>query len=306
MRNPYTPLAPGPVEDSFLAGRVALVTGGGGGIGSVIGEFLAARGASVALLDIDESRTEAVAEEIEDAGGTAAAVVADLSDLGATEEAIARTRETLGPISILVNNATSAGEEGMSLIEKHPDPWVGSTMDVDLKGMFICVRATWADLVAHGSGRIVNVISSAAYRGAPYIGSYAAAKNGMIALSRVLAAEGAPYGITSNCVEPGFTATKRLMGEGVRPAFGDDFDHPNFDLNDRQKEKGVWAGMADAGPEDLFEMMGTLARDMGVMTTPMRPVYPEEVAGAVDYLVGPDAAIVTGTTINVNGGMVMP
>lgn len=302
----FNPAAPDPIRDDALTGRVAVVTGGGGGIGEVICEFLASRGARVGVLDVDPDAAKTVAATLQEDGFEAMPIHADLADIESTVAGLRTLREAFGPVSVLVNNATSAGDKKFNLIADHPDPFAGSTVDVDLKGMIVCCREVWADLVEQGSGRIVNVVSSAAYRGAPYIGVYAAAKNGMIALSRVLAAEGAPYGITSNCVEPGFTATRRLMEEGVATAFEDDFDHPNWDLGDRQRELGVWDGIDDEDTAKFMRMMGIMAADMGVLTTPARPVYPEEVAGAVAYLVGPDSASVTGTTINVNGGMVMP
>ncbi|MFE2068679.1 SDR family oxidoreductase [Streptomyces sp. NPDC059467] len=193
-----------------LQGRVAVVTGGARGIGRAVATVLAARGASVAVWDLNLEGAEKTASAIQEAGGTAIAVGGDAADAGAVAEAAARTRRELGPVAILVNNAgITAYQPFTSIAEDAWDRMIG----VNLKGPFLVTRELVPDMLEAGWGRIVNISSSSAQTGAPAMAHYAASKGGVIGLTRALAIEFADKGITVNHVPPGFIDTP-LVREG--------------------------------------------------------------------------------------------
>ncbi|MEU9456146.1 SDR family NAD(P)-dependent oxidoreductase [Streptomyces sp. NPDC048277] len=187
-----------------LQGRVAVVTGGARGIGQAVATVLAARGASVAVWDLNLEGAEKTVAEIQEAGGTAIAVGGDAADAGAVAEAAVRTRQELGPVAILVNNAgITAYQPFTSIAEDAWDRMIG----VNLKGPFLVTKELVPDMLAAGWGRIVNISSSSAQTGAPAMAHYAASKGGVIGLTRALAIEYADKGITVNHVPPGFIDT---------------------------------------------------------------------------------------------------
>ncbi|MFJ9563863.1 SDR family NAD(P)-dependent oxidoreductase [Streptomyces fuscichromogenes] len=193
-----------------LQGKVAVVTGGARGIGEAVATVLAARGASVAVWDLNLEGAEKTATAIQEAGGTAIAVGGDAADAGAVAEAAARTRRELGPVAILVNNAgITAYQPFTSIAEDAWDRMIG----VNLKGPFLVTRELVPDMLEAGWGRIVNISSSSAQTGAPAMAHYAASKGGVIGLTRALAIEYADKGITVNHVPPGFIDTP-LVREG--------------------------------------------------------------------------------------------
>lgn len=187
-----------------LQGKVAVVTGGGRGIGQAIATVLAARGAAVAVWDLNSEGAEKTAAAIQEAGGTAVAVSGDAAEAGAVARAAARTREELGPVTILVNNAgITAYEPFTNISEASWDRMIG----INLKGPFLVTRELVPDMVEAGWGRIVNISSSSAQTGAPSMAHYASSKGGVIALTRALAVEYIGQGITVNHVPPGFIDT---------------------------------------------------------------------------------------------------
>jgi 2-hydroxycyclohexanecarboxyl-CoA dehydrogenase len=193
-----------------LAGRVAVVTGGGRGIGRGIAEVLAAEGASVAVWDLDPETAEDTAAHIREKGGTAVAVPGDASSADDVRAAAARTREALGPVGILVNNAgTSAYEPFTSITE---DSW-NRIIRINLGGPFLVTRELIPDMLDAGWGRVVNISSSSAQTGAPSMAHYASSKGGVIGLTKALAVEYIERGITVNHVPPGFIDTP-LVREG--------------------------------------------------------------------------------------------
>jgi len=187
-----------------LHGKVAVVTGGARGIGRGIATVLAAKGAAVAVWDLNTEGAEKAAAEIQAAGGTAVAVAGDAADAEAVARSAARTREELGPVTILVNNAgTTAYESFTGISEASWDRMIG----INLKGPFLVTQQLVPDMIEAGWGRIINISSSSAQTGAPAMAHYAASKGGVIGLTRALAVEYIGQGITVNHVPPGFIDT---------------------------------------------------------------------------------------------------
>jgi len=187
-----------------LQGKVAVVTGGARGIGRGIATVLAAKGAAVAVWDLNVEGAEETVALIVKGGGTAIAVGGDAADAEAVAASAARTRAELGPVAILVNNAgTTAYEPFTSISEASWDRMIG----INLKGPFLVTKELVPDMVEAGWGRIVNISSSSAQTGAPSMAHYAASKGGVIGLTRALAVEYIEKGITVNHVPPGFIDT---------------------------------------------------------------------------------------------------
>ncbi|MDH6217933.1 SDR family NAD(P)-dependent oxidoreductase [Streptomyces pseudovenezuelae] len=187
-----------------LQGKVAVVTGGARGIGQGIATVLAAKGAAVAVWDLNAEGAEKTAAAIQEAGGRAIAIGGDASDASDVAAAAARTREELGPVAILVNNAgTTAYQPFTDITEEAWDRMIG----INLKGPFLVTKELLPDMLAAGWGRIVNISSSSAQTGAPAMAHYVASKGGVIGLTRALAVEYIGKGITVNHVPPGFIDT---------------------------------------------------------------------------------------------------
>ncbi|MGY1502482.1 SDR family NAD(P)-dependent oxidoreductase [Streptomyces sp. QTS52] len=187
-----------------LQGKVAVVTGGARGIGRGIATVLAAKGAAVAVWDLNTEGAEETVALIVKGGGTAIAVGGDAADAEAVAASASRTRAELGPVAILVNNAgTTAYEPFTSISEAAWDRMIG----INLKGPFLVTKELVPDMVEAGWGRIVNISSSSAQTGAPSMAHYAASKGGVIGLTRALAVEYIEKGITVNHVPPGFIDT---------------------------------------------------------------------------------------------------
>lgn len=246
--------------------RVALVTGGGGGIGRAICERLARDGLDVAVAYRGRAdRAEAVVEAIRALDGPARAVAiqADLAGAEAAVTLARRAAQALGPIDVLVNNASPAiGAKPFADLD-WPD--IQAQLDVQVKAAFLIVRACLPAMLERGSGRIINITSQVA-EGAPTPTwtAYAVAKAALAAMSRSLAAEVGPGGVTVNCVAPGMTET----------------------------------GLIGDIPEK--------AQLIAARQTPMRRLAtPADVASAVAHLASLDAGFITGQTLAVNGGMAM-
>lgn len=187
-----------------LEDKVAVVTGGGRGIGEAIAIVLASRGAKVAVWDLDHAAADQTAAKIRAAGGTAIATGGDAAESGAVAEAASRTRAELGPVTILVNNAgISPTEPFTSLSEESWD----NVMRVNLKGPFLVTQALIPDMLDAGWGRIINISSSSAQSGAPGKAHYTASKGGVMGFTKALALEYITQGITVNNVPPGFIDT---------------------------------------------------------------------------------------------------
>jgi 2-hydroxycyclohexanecarboxyl-CoA dehydrogenase len=198
-----------------LAGRHALVTGGGSGIGRAVAHRLGRDGAAVTVLDIDAAAARAVADALVAAGANARAVAADVADAGAVGGAITEARRKLGAVHVLV---CSAGIAGFApLLEMTAAQW-DRMLAVHLTGTFTVAQAVLPDMIAARWGRVVTLSSVGGLRGGPNLAHYAAAKAGVIGFTKALALEMGAHGITANAVAPGLVDTPMLRGSGIPPA----------------------------------------------------------------------------------------
>jgi 2-hydroxycyclohexanecarboxyl-CoA dehydrogenase len=244
----------------------AIVTGGGRGIGLAIAERLALEGATVAVFERDAGSGQAAAARIEEAGGRALAFEVDVTDRPAVDAAVAELRGSVGAATILVNNAGIAPFKKFREITRED---LLAVLTVNVVGTFECTQAVLPDMVEAGWGRVVNIASSSAQTGSPLQTHYSASKGAVIALTRSLARELGPRGITVNCVPPSFVDTPSL----------------------REAEAEGYLGQ---GVETLLQAM------------PVKRVgTPEDIAAAVAYLVRDEAGFVTGQVLGVNGGRVI-
>ena len=195
-----------------LRGKVAVVTGGGSGIGRACSLRLAGDGADLAVWDLDSDAANATVETITRTGGRAIACLGDASDAAQIAESVARTRSELGPVTILVNNA---GITAFCSFREIDEASWDRMLRINLKGPFLCTQAVIGDMLAAGWGRIINVSSSSAQSGAPAMAHYVASKGGVIGLTKALAIEYASKGITVNNIPPGFVDTPMLRRSPV-------------------------------------------------------------------------------------------
>ncbi len=249
-----------------LAGRVAIVTGGGRGIGRVYCEALARAGMRVVLADIHEKEAAHAADTIRADGGEAIALRADISrpdDVAAMAEAAARA---FGGIDALVNNASM-----MSALERRawteiPEEEWDRVMAVDLRGLFLCCRAVHPHMVKRGKGKIVNISSTRALEGTPNRLHYTTAKAGVIGFTRALARELGGDRINVNVILPGLTLSDTQLASSKAGYISDEYNR-----------RRAFA----------------------------RAQYPQDLAGTVLYLLSDAADFVTGQSIVVDGGKVM-
>jgi 2-hydroxycyclohexanecarboxyl-CoA dehydrogenase len=243
--------------------RTAIVTGGGSGIGLAIAERLAADGLAVAVFDLNGAAADDAAAKIVAAGGTAVGLAVDVTDRPALDAAVADVRASLGAATVLVNNA---GLDGFDPFLKIGIEKWNRILEVNLTGTFQCCQAVVPDMIAAGWGRIVNISSSSAHGGQPFMTHYVAAKAGVMGFTKALALELGPKGITVNTIPPGFIDTPMLRRSESKGVLGEGVDH-------------------HASP------------------TPVRRVgRPEDIAAACSFLVRDEASYVTGQVIGVNGG----
>lgn len=184
--------------------KVAVVTGGGSGIGRATAIRIARNGAAVAVWDLDGEGARETVRAVVDAGGRATACIGDASTAEGVAGALDQTRRDLGEALILVNNAAITGF--LPFLEIDEDVW-DRVIEVNLKGPYRCIRAILPAMLAAGWGRIVNVTSSSVQNGGAYMHHYVASKGGLVGLTRSLAAEFADKGITVNNVPPGYVDT---------------------------------------------------------------------------------------------------
>jgi 2,3-dihydroxy-2,3-dihydro-p-cumate dehydrogenase len=249
-----------------LQGRTAIVTGAASGIGEAICRRLAAAGARVVLADLDDGRPRALARELGDGHATWAG---DLSDPVVARGLVDHALALSGRVDILVNNA---GGGVIRAFLDHDEQSIAQTLSRNLLTAIHCCRAALPVMVEAGYGRIVCIGAESVRNGLDLHAMYNAAKGGVHGLTTGLAREFASAGITVNTVAPSIVDTEEV--------------------------KGLWD---PAAPEDMRRLART-----AVSLIPLgRPVHPEEVAAAVAYLAGEEAAGVTGQVISVNGGSSM-
>jgi NAD(P)-dependent dehydrogenase (short-subunit alcohol dehydrogenase family) len=231
-------------------------------MGLAIGKRLAARGDRVALFDRDGASVEKVADDVRAGGGDAIGVPVDVSDRKAVDAALGKVRSEFGPVEIMV---TSAGiDEFASFTEITLEAW-NRMLAVNLTGTFHCLQLAVPDMLEAGWGRIVTISSSSAQSGANRMSHYVASKGGVVGLTKALALELAPHGITVNSIPPGFIDTEMAR---------------------RAEARG-----------DLPSIDAVAAR------TPVRRAgTPDDIAAACTFLCSDEAGYITGQLIGVNGG----
>ncbi|MFD9822183.1 SDR family NAD(P)-dependent oxidoreductase [Streptomyces violascens] len=194
-----------------LAGRTALVTGSAQGLGAAVAQALHNAGARVLAWDVDEERNHATATRIDPGGVRVVPVCVDLADLDAVDRAYRWGRERFGPVDILVNNAARALPK--LLWETTPAEW-DQVFEVNVRAAFFLTRTVAVDMRAGGWGRVVNMASLAGQMARPTGAAYGASKAALIALTRVFAAELAPYGVTVNTIAPAMVDTPMVREIG--------------------------------------------------------------------------------------------
>jgi NAD(P)-dependent dehydrogenase (short-subunit alcohol dehydrogenase family) len=248
--------------------RVAIITGGAGGIGQAVARLMVREGARVVLADIDRPALEGAAARIREAGGEVIAQSTDVTDEGSVAALVRETEAAFGRIDILVNivgGSTLVADPNSHIDRLTPAEW-DSTIALNLRGTFLCARAVVPAMKRRRYGRIVN-LSSIIARGDSRTSNvaYAAAKAGIRAMTRKMAVELGPYGITCNATAPGVTLTDRIQR--------------------------LLASRSDGDPK-------TTARDvpLGRLSTP------DEQARVILFLASDDAEFVSGQTLEVTGG----
>lgn len=245
--------------------RVAVVTGGASGMGEATCHELAKRGHKVGVLDVNGEGAQRVAEELRAEGADALGVTADVTNRPAVEEAFAKVRSELGPVSMLV---TSAGMVGFApFLEITPESWA-RIIDVNLTGTFHCCQAALPDMITAKWGRIVMISSSSAQRGSPRMAHYAASKGAVITLTKSLAREYAPLGITVNNIPPSGIETP---------------------MQQQSQAQGHLQSNEEIANQIPVGHLGT----------------GNDIAAAVGFLCSEQAGFITGQVLGVNGGAVM-
>jgi NAD(P)-dependent dehydrogenase (short-subunit alcohol dehydrogenase family) len=265
--------AKGGPEARPLAGRHAIVTGAGRGIGAAIADRLAALGAGITVVGRTAKTLESACAALEAAHGVPTSIaIADVTDEAAVGSAVAAASRALGAPAILVNNAGAAESAPF----KRTDPALWRRMiDVNLTGVYLCTHAVLPLMIEAGYGRIVSVASTAGLTGYRYVTAYCAAKHGVVGLTRALALECAKTGVTINAVCPSY-----VEGEMIDAAID------NIVAKTGCTREAAYAQLAAGNPQG-------------------RLVKPAEVASAVAWLVMPEQASMTGQAIAIAGGEVL-
>jgi 2-hydroxycyclohexanecarboxyl-CoA dehydrogenase len=246
-------------------GRVAVVSGAASGMGLAIGRQLAARGDRVALLDLQGDAVLRAAEGLRETGARVIGAQVDVADRDAVDDALEKVRAELGPIEIVV---TSAGVDSFeSFLDITPERWE-KLLAVNLTGTFHCLQAAAPDMIAARWGRMVTISSSSAQSGALRMAHYVASKSGVIGLTKALALELAPHGITVNNIPPGLIDTPMAR---------------------RAEAAGDLANLEKLAARIPLRRAGT----------------PDDIAALCAFLCSDEAAYITGQVVGVSGGMVL-
>jgi NAD(P)-dependent dehydrogenase (short-subunit alcohol dehydrogenase family) len=246
-----------------LKDKVAIVTGGGTGIGKAISLALAKEGATVVMAARNLSRLEKVAKDIKSTGGKGKAMQADISDHEQVKRMIAQTIKDIGQIDILVNNAARGTFNDADVVDMKLDEW-HDCLNTNLTGIMLCSREALKYMIPRKSGSIINISSVAGMSGVPKESPYVASKWGVIGLTETLAIETGRFGIRVNCVSPGATRTQEF-------------------------EDWVKVSAADAGIS--YKEMMTKITDNNALK---RIAEPSEIAACVVFLASNDSSAMTG------------
>jgi 3-hydroxybutyrate dehydrogenase len=260
MTTPH-PVTPHQVVALDLRGRTALVTGAGSGIGRSVAERLTAAGAKVVAVDRDEAALQALA-----ATAGVVPVAADLSDPDAIEERLAGHLDA----DVLVNNA---GLQHVAPLDEFPPERFAYIQSVMVAAPFRLIRAVLPHMYAGGWGRIVNISSVHGLRASPFKAAYVTAKHALEGLSKTVALEGAPHGVTANCINPSYVRTPLVEGQ----------------IADQARTHGI--------PESEV-----VEKIMLTSAAIKRLIEPGEVAELVAYLCTDAAGFITGTSLSIDGG----
>jgi NAD(P)-dependent dehydrogenase (short-subunit alcohol dehydrogenase family) len=253
----------GRMTDGLLAGRVAIVTGGGGGIGRGISERFAAEGARVVVAEIDPERAAATETAIHAGAGEVRAVIADVREPSEVDRVLATALDAFGTVDVLVNNVGHYGGARRAFHEQDRAEW-HDLYRVNLEHAFLCSKAVLPTMVERGRGAIVNVSTIEAFRGIPSRAAYAAFKAGVTGFTKSLALEYAQHGIRVNAIAPDVTETPQVpYSQWVKPE--DEHLVP------------VWVPIGRFGT-------------------------PDDLAGVALFLASDLSGFVTGTTVHADGG----
>jgi 3-oxoacyl-[acyl-carrier protein] reductase len=231
----------------MFEGQVALVTGGGQGIGQAIALRFAREGADVALVDVNRETAEAVGREVQSLGRRSAIRVADVSDYFAIQEAVQQIAAELGRLDVLINNA--GVEKRAPFLEIRPEDWQRQ-LDVNLSGTFYCTQAAAREMAKSRYGRIVNISSVAGLIGPIDLAAYGVSKAGVIGLTRAAALDLADSGITVNCIAPGPVETELMLGAWSAEALRERPQHgaiPRFGTVDEIAHAAAFLAAPDSG-----------------------------------------------------------
>jgi len=262
-----------------LAGKVAIVTGGGSGIGRGIVLAMAREGADVAIPDLQVQNAEKVAQEVQALGRRALAMHTDVTRAADVQAMIDRTREAFGQIDILVNNAGAASAPGLPFTNNTEEDW-DRAFAVNTKSVFLTSKAIAPYFIERRAGRIINIASIAGPLAAPTMPPYSVAKMGVIVFTRIVARELAPYGITVNAICPGVLYTEFWQKLAAHLA----------------ATNPLFAGMT---PRQVFE------KRVAELVPMKREQTPEDIGWAAVFLASEEARNITGQALNVDGGCVM-
>jgi 3-oxoacyl-[acyl-carrier protein] reductase len=231
----------------MFEGQVALITGGGQGIGQAIALRLAREGADVGLVDVNRETADAVGREIQALGRRAVVRVADISDYIAIQAAVEQIAAELGRLDVLINNAGI--EKRAPFLEIRPEDWQRQ-LDVNLSGTFYCTQAAAREMAKRRYGRIVNISSVAGLIGPIDLAAYGVSKAGVIGLTRAAALDLADSGITVNCIAPGPIETELMLGAWTAEALRERPQHgaiPRFGTVDEIAHAAAFLAARESG-----------------------------------------------------------
>jgi 3-oxoacyl-[acyl-carrier protein] reductase len=251
-----------------LSGKVAIVTGGGAGIGRGISHSLAEAGAVVVIAQRNQQTAKQTVDQLRTIGSQALSLPLDIRYRDQVRAVVVETRERFGKIDILVNNAALTGPQVISPFLDCTDELLNDVVDVNLKGTFICSQEVARSMVEHG-GSIINISSVGAFAAQEGASVYCATKAAIVGLTKATALDLAAFGIRVNCIAPGLIQTES-----------------NASVHDEMRERGI---------------SGKYLRPLPLN----RPGTPQEIGSAVVFLASDDSSYITGETIVIDGGFLI-